>query len=76
MRASRSALPAWHSGRASIHATGYWMHCVIVALPNTELGKLMQINFEVSAAASFGYYLDANGFNSNSFIVYTAARKN
>jgi uncharacterized protein (TIGR03437 family) len=41
-----------------------------------DVNGVVQINFEVSATASFGYYLSVNGFNGNSFIVYTAPGKN
>jgi len=33
---------------------------------------VVQINFQVTASAQFGYYLSVDGISSNTFIVYTA----
>jgi len=41
-----------------------------------HVNGVVQISFEVSAAASFGYYLSMNGFDSNSSIIDAAPSKN
>ncbi len=38
-----------------------------------DVNGVVQINFQVSASAQFGYYLSVNGVNSNTFTIYTTS---
>ncbi|HUD98625.1 MAG TPA: SBBP repeat-containing protein [Bryobacteraceae bacterium] len=38
-----------------------------------DVNGVVQINFQVSTSAQFGYYLSVNGINSNTFTIYTTS---